>query len=192
MGFVRLLKVILLVLILAFPAWSEDASSTGSRGKSSLSRLGFQFERFKGGTTDSGTQGFMLGLRSLSYLWRTNFYYGYELNVGSPSDSSIRHNNLFYTGLSFGMDYNLSSTLNLDLSGLVGYGFGANADIGSSGDSVVVQPSIGLGFILVGGYRVIFAPGYFYFPGTKGFNGISFTLRFERKVETSPSKGVDF
>ncbi|NBT59132.1 hypothetical protein EBT16_10150 [bacterium] len=74
---------------------------------------------------------------------------------------------------------------------MVGYGYGKSINLGVSGDGFAIQPQVGIGFVLVNGYRVTFAPGYLYMPRTNGFSGFTFSIRFDRKSEDGPSKPVN-
>lgn len=168
-------------------AYGEYYSSGNGRA---VQRSGLQVQRFKGGSTDSGTQGLMLGFRTSRYLYR-GFSLGMEVVAGAPQDGGIVDNNILYTGLTLGWDQSFFKILTYEFNVLLGYGYGSSSSLGVSGDGFTIQPQAGLGFVLVNGYRVTFLPGYLYMPRTNGFSGFTFSLRFDRKSEAYPSKGVD-
>jgi len=169
------------------PAYAEYYQSSGDK---SVGRWGVQVQRFKGGNTDSGTQGLMLGFRTSRYLYK-GLSLGLEAVAGAPEDGSIVDNNILYTGLTLGWDQSFFKIFTYELNILVGYGYGKSSNLGVSGDGFTIQPQVGLGFVLVNGYRVTFAPGYLYMPRTNGFSGFTFSIRFDRKSEDGPSKPVN-
>lgn len=170
-------------------AYAELYQGGGSNSKST-SRTGIQFQRFRGGNTDSGTQGLMIGLRSSRYLYK-GFSLGLEVVAGAPEDGSIVDNNLLYTGLTLGWDQTFFKIFTYEFNVLLGYGYGKSANLNANGDGFTVQPQVGLGFTLVNGYRLTFAPGYLYMPRTNGFSGFTFSLRLDRKSESAPAKPVN-
>jgi len=162
----------------------------GNTNNKSISRSGIQVQRFRGGNTNSGTQGLMLGFRTSRYLYK-GFSLGMELLAGAPEDGSVVDNNLLYTGLTLGWDQTFFKIFTYEFNVLLGYGYGKSANLQANGDGFTVQPQVGLGFTLVNGYRLTFAPGYLYMPRTNGFSGFTFSLRLDRKSEASPSKPID-
>ncbi|NBX93339.1 MAG: hypothetical protein EBQ85_08935 [Proteobacteria bacterium] len=190
MNYAQKLSVCLLSIILSLVsvlAFAESYSTTDNR---TIIRSGFQVQRFKGGNTDSGTQGLMVGYRSSRYLYK-GFSLGIEAVAGAPQDGSIVDNNVFYTGLTLGWDQSFLKILTYEFDVLVGYGYGKSDNLGVSGDGFTIQPQVGLGFVLVNGYRLSFLPGYLYMPRTNGFSGFTFSLRLDRKAESLPGKAVN-
>lgn len=169
------------------PAYGEYYSSGKNRP---VARSGIQVQRFKGGNTDSGTQGLMLGYRTSRYLYK-GFSLGVEAVAGAPQDGSVVDNNILYGGLSLGWDQTFFKIFTYELNFLVGYGYGKSNNLGASGDGLALQPQVGIGFVLVNGYRVAFSPGYLYMPRTNGFSGFTFSIRFDRKAEDPPTKPVN-
>ena len=169
------------------PAYAEYYSSGKNRP---VARSGLQVQRFKGGNTDSGTQGLMLGYRSSRYLYK-GFSLGLEAIAGAPQDGSVVDNNILYGGLTLGWDQTFFKIFTYELNFLVGYGYGKSSNLGASGDGLALQPQVGLGFVLINGYRVSFNPGYLYMPRTNGCIGFTFSIRFDRKAETPPTKPVN-
>jgi len=169
------------------PAYGEHYSGLRSRP---VARSGIQVQRFRGGNTDSGTQGLMVGLRTSRYLYK-GLSMGFEVVAGAPEDGSVVDNNLLYTGFTLGWDQSFFKIFTYELNFLVGYGYGKSNNLGVSGDGLALQPQAGIGFVLINGYRISFLPGYLYMPRTNGFSGFTFSLRFDRKVEDPPRKPVD-
>jgi len=168
-------------------AYAEGYSGGKSR---SVARSGIQVQRFKGGSTDSGTQGLMLGFRTSTYLYK-GFSLGLEVMAGAAQDGSIVDNNLLYSGVTLGWDQTFFKIFTYELNFLVGYGYGKSTKLDVSGDGLALQPQAGIGFVLVNGYRVSFLPGYLYMPRTNGFSGFTFSIRFDRKAENPPTKPVN-
>lgn len=181
------LTLLFLVSQLNQVAYAEYYSAGNSR---SVQRSGLQVQRFKGGSTDSGTQGLMLGFRTSKYFYK-GFSMGLEVVAGAPEDGSIVDNNILYTGMTLGWDQAFFKILTYEFNVFLGYGYGSSNNLGVSGDGFTIQPQAGLGFVLVNGYRVTFMPGYLYMPRTNGFSGFTFSLRFDRKSEAAPSKPVN-
>jgi len=177
--------------LLTFAAlFAVTAHAEYGRNTSARTRTGFHFERLKGGNTDSGTQGFMIGLRHSYYVYE-GLNLGLELMAGAPQDGAIVDNNFLYAGLSVGYDQTFAKIFYYDFSLLVGYGYGSSSTLGESGETFALQPQIGVGVGIVNGYRLGFYPGYLYTPGTSGFSAITFSLRFERKTESQPGKAIN-
>lgn len=181
------MKVWLLIFVALFAVTAQAESGRDSSGRT---RTGFHFERFKGGSTDSGTQGFMVGLRHSYYVYE-GLNLGLELNAGAPRDGAIADNNFLYAGMTVGWDDTFAKIFYYDFSLLVGYGYGSSSTLGVSGETFALQPQVGIGVVIVNGYRLGFYPGYLYTPGTSGLSAITFSLRFERKTESAPGKPVN-
>ncbi|NDD04894.1 MAG: hypothetical protein EB078_08310, partial [Proteobacteria bacterium] len=142
MNYAQKLSVCLLSIILSLVsvlAFAESYSTTDNR---TIIRSGFQVQRFKGGNTDSGTQGLMVGYRSSRYLYK-GFSLGIEAVAGAPQDGSIVDNNVFYTGLTLGWDQSFLKILTYEFDVLVGYGYGKSDNLGVSGDGFTIQPQVG-------------------------------------------------
>lgn len=182
------LQIFATLLLVSQFSLADDYFTTGSTTRS---RFGFEYLRFKGGGSDSGTQGSMIGLRSSYYINKSEVSLGYQVNFGSIRDAAVADNNLVYGGLTLGYDKSFAKILFYDLNLLLGYGYGRIASENISTQGFAIQPSIGIGFILVSGYRVSFNPGYFYMPNSRGLSGLNFGIRLERKTDSQQSRGVD-
>jgi hypothetical protein len=183
------MKVWILAFLFLF-TFTTHAERSGKRS-AARTRTGFHFLRFKGGTTDSGTQGMLVGFRTSQYVY-DGLSLGVELNAGAPQDGAIVDNNLLYAGATLGWDQTFAKIFMYDFSLMVGYGYGSSQTLGVSGETLAVHPMAGLGVVIVNGYRLGFYTGYLYTPGTSGFSGITFSLRFERKTESGQSKPIDY
>jgi hypothetical protein len=188
-AYFRLLYLIPL-LVAGSQAFAWDYPVYDSQDRS---RSGIEMERFDGGDSASHTQGWMLGISNLSYpKWTSNFSYGYRFYFGTPRDGgNLGQNNLVYGGLTLGVDGTFGKILTADLTVLGGYGYGSVLNTGLNGESITLQPTVGLGFVLVGGWRLTFNTGYFYMPSAMGFSGWSYGIRLEHKTESDRSHGIN-
>lgn len=184
-----LISVFLITGALSAVAHADDDLLKGDYERD---RYGIEFQQFKGGNSDSGTQGGMIGIRDSAYLmdWK-KLHLGAAVYFGTPHGGDLSRDNLLYGGLIAGVDTTVSRIFELSLDALIGYGYG-NSNISQiAGQSVAIQPTASAGFVLVRGWRASFSMGYLSMPSANGFSGQTFGIRLERKTESSPSYGLD-
>jgi hypothetical protein len=161
MQLLKIIGVFFVVSLMASPAQAES-------GFGSKSKWGIDVERLQNSGT--GDYGILLGFKHVGYFDATNVYFGYEIHAGSDRGGSPATDNLTYGGLALGFDGNYFKAVSYDFGVLVGYGFGNVAQLMLSGQSPVIQPTMGLGVIMTGGYRAMFNASYLYMPGAAGFS----------------------
>ena len=134
--------------------------------------------------------GDMLGFRTGIYPGNSDFSLGVEGYAGASKTAQISSRNyVYYGGLTLGFDKKIGSAFYYELGLLAGYG---EASLGerASGKSSVLEPTIAIGFILGGGWRLGFRGGYIHAPSANGVSGFNFGLRLERKSLTT-SRSAD-
>jgi len=162
-------------------------------GDATASSVGFEFEQFKGGESPIGTQGAMLGIRDSSYIMHSHHVsLGGAIYFGTPHGGDLARDNLLYGGLVSSIDMSVFHIFNLSFSVLAGYGYGNSNISGGAGQSIVLQPSVSVGFVLINGYRASFTMGHVYMPNASGFSGRTYGIRIEQKSESYPAVGVDY
>lgn len=121
----------------------------------------------------SFVRGGMLGVHSAAYLTETNAYAGFSMMMGSANGGRLESDNLALSGGVIGYDTTFSRIFHVEAQALAGYGFG------SFGKGVVVQPSVGAGFVMVNGWRAVFSIGYM----AGGPGGWTFGFKLDRKTD---------
>lgn len=129
--------------------------------------------------------GWVLGIRSERYLGGSNVYLGLQVDWGAPTGGSPADESIFYCGASFGYDGRMSRTFTYEFSAFAGYGQGQIKNLGLSEVSYfVVQPSIGIGFGLGGGYRLTIDASYLQMSGAAQFSGPMFGIRLDYRTQS--------
>jgi hypothetical protein len=186
------MKCFLRVVIGAILLGSVGAQAFDPYGESrDIWRWGFELEQFKGGDSDLGTQGAMLGLHSSIYPFSYHrISIGTSLYLGTAHGGDTSRDNLAYGGLTLGAETTLLRLFELNLKALIGYGYGTSPQV--TGQSVAIQPTLAAGLVLVNGWRASFVFGYLMMPSANGFTSRTYGIRLERKIETTGTQGLNY
>jgi len=168
--------VALLMLVMAPPVCSAD---DGFRGKT-----GFDIKGFKPNLQPN--VGWLVGGRWAGYFGTSQVYMGVAAYFGAPTGLSITTEKMYYGGLTLGVDHSLSKNLRFEASLLLGYGEGQMKQFNISERShYVAETTLGLGFGLGGGWRMMLAGSYLHMANAKNFSGTTFGLRFHFRSSAS-------
>lgn len=171
----------LIITALASPLKADD----GFRGK-----VGFDIKGFKANFQQD--MGWLVGARWGGYFGTSQVYMGLAAYFGAPTGLSINQEKLYYGGLTLGVDANITKVTVFEANLLLGYGEGQMSRLGINERShYVVEPGIGLGFQLGGGWRLTLAGSYLHMANAKHFSGSTFGFRFQFRSTASRKPAGD-
>ena len=181
----KLLSQLILCLALLLASSTSLKADDGFRGKT-----GFDIKGFKSNfQTDIG---WLVGGRWGGYFGTSQVYMGLAAYFGAPTGLSVTKEKMYYGGLTLGVDANLTKSSVFEASLLLGYGEGQMSRIGVSERShYVVEPGLGLGFNLGGGWRLSLAGSYLHMANAKNFSGPTFGFRFQFRSTASRKPAGD-
>lgn len=169
----------LALLFHAFVCTSVQAEvSGGSRGK-----LGLDLKGFKSNLLNK--VGWIGGLRAAHFFGTSQFYMGVAAYFGTPTGNTIAREKMYYGGITMGLDGRLSKVFIYEIGLLGGYGEGQIDELSMDENSYyVVEPSIGVGFSLGLGWRIIFSGSYIHMARAPYLSGPTFGIRLDYKSIT--------
>lgn len=171
-------QILLLLCLLAGPLFAENSNSNEYRSK-----YGFNFSAYKPNTM--GNVGWNGGMRTGRYIGTSNVYVDLSAYYGTPTGNNPSEEYLYYGGLGLGYDFRISKVFIGEIGMLVGYGFGKSRELNILETSYyVAQPSMGAGFSLGNGWRLIFAASYIHMNRAQNFSGGTFGVRIDFKSQT--------
>ena len=161
-------------LILSLLALLALLVPTNLRAEDGRFNLGLSIE----GLADPYTfiHGLSVGGQVSEYFDESNFRFGVAMQIGAVAGTRLETDNVSYGGLLLGYDSVFKQLFHYEANVLVGYGFG------SYGKSLVLQPDVGIGVVMVQGWRAVFTVGYRYMPTIAPASGFVYGIRIERKT----------
>jgi hypothetical protein len=172
---------LLILFLLAFGASQPHPlqADDNDRGK-----LGFDIKGFKPNLRPD--IGWITGGRWARYFGSSQVYMGLGAYFGAPTGLSIKEEYLAYGGLTLGVDKKVGKIGVFEGSVLLGYGQGQMKQFSVNETSnLVVEPTVGFGGMLGGGWRMTFAVSYLHMASAKNFSGPSFGVRFQFRSSSS-------
>ena len=182
----KILRFVLSVaLVFLFVIPRSGFADDGSRGK-----WGFDIKGFKANLQPN--PGWLLGGRWASYFGTSQVYMGLGAYFGAPTGLSITKEKMYYGGIIIGTDKKFGKVGAFEASLLLGYGEGQMTQLSISENShYVVEPSLGFGVSLGGGWRLTFAGSYLHMADAKNFSGSTFGFRFQYRSSSNPKSAND-
>jgi hypothetical protein len=169
----KLLRQMICLVLLSMNIGSTLEAADGFRGKA-----GFDIKGFK--SNDQQDMGWLVGGRWAGYFGTSQVYMGLAAYFGVPRGLSVTQEKMYYGGVILGVDANLTKVSVFEANLLLGYGEGQMDNLGISERShYVVEPGLGLGFQLGGGWRLTFSGSYLHMANAKNFSGPTVGFRFQ-------------
>ena len=128
--------------------------------------------------------GWLAGVRTARFIGTSNAHIGLAGYFGSPQGGDPKINNSWHSGLTLGYDGKLGKTMTWEIGFLGGLGAGKAPNLEQT-SYYVVEPSIGAGFQLGGGFRMTANASYIHMTSAAVFSGPSFGFRIEYKTQTT-------
>lgn len=177
--------ILSLAVVFLFVNCQTTLGDDGSRGK-----WGFDIKGFKSNLHPD--PGWVLGGRWAGYFGTSQVYMGLGAYFGAPTGLSITKEKMYYGGLILGTDRKMGKVGVFEASLLLGYGEGQMSQLSISENShYVVEPSLGFGVSLGGGWRLTFAGSYLHMANAKNFSGATFGFRFQYRSSSNPKAAND-
>lgn len=126
----------------------------------------------------SGSMGILFGMRYVNYESRI-FYIGGATYSGQLTGSTPGA--FTFGGLITGWNFNLGSSMKIQLQTLIGAGGGFTSSNGTNTNDggLGIEPSLAFAFKLGKSIKSAITGGYLWMPGTTGFSAITAGLRFD-------------
>ena len=146
------------------------------------SKLGFEIKGLK--TNRHPTPGWLAGINWARFIGKSDAHAGLSGYYGTPTGNDPKLESIWFVGGTVGYDGKFSRTDVFELKLLVGYGQ-AKLDGTEATSYFTVEPSLGYGFALGKGYRLLITASYIHQNRANQFSGLTFGFRFDRKTETT-------
>lgn len=165
----KMTYLVLLSSIIGSTLYADD----GFRGK-----VGFDINGFKSNLQQD--MGWLVGGRWAGYFGTSQVYMGLAAYFGVPRGLSVNQEKIYYGGVILGVDASLTKVSVFEANLLLGYGEGQMTNLGIRERShYVVEPGLGVGFKLGGGWRLTFSGSYLHMANAKNFSGPTVGFRFQ-------------